>query len=49
MRFELIFFLIGLALIILFFPIRVKAKLVYSLFDNKGYLSIYFFKAKIFI
>lgn len=49
MRLEVIVFLLGLGFIILFFPVRIKAEVAYSIFSNKGYLSLFLFKPKVFI
>ena len=36
-------------LFILFVPIKLKGKVNYSIFNNTGYVSIYFYKIKVFL
>lgn len=38
-----------IGLVLLFVPIRVKSKIGYNLFQNQGYLSVFFFNFKIFL
>lgn len=49
MRFDIVLFIVGLIIILLFFPIRVKSKLIYNVFNNKGYASLFFYNLKLLI
>lgn len=48
MRYDIALFIIGIILIILFFPIRAKTKIIYNVFNNKGYASLFFYNLKLF-
>lgn len=47
MKLSIILFFIFI--LILFFPIKLKAKIIYNLFKNEGFLSIYYYKLQLSI
>ena len=40
-------FVLGIILILLFFPFRLKGKLSYNILKNEGYLSLFFYSIKL--
>lgn len=46
---KLFFILFFIFIFILFFPINLKGKIIYNILHNSGYLSIYYYKLKMFL